>query len=717
VISAVSGTAGVGKTALAVHWAHRVRDWFPDGQLYVDLRGYDPDQPMAPGDALARFLTGLGVPGRDIPLDVDERAARYRTEVAGRRMLVVLDNVSTVEQVRPLLPGSATCAVVVTSRDSLSGLVAREGAQRLDLDLLPLTDAVALLRLLIGGRVDAAPDAAAELADLCARLPLALRVAAEFAVARPDTTLADLVKDLADQQRRLDLLNAGGDQRAAVAAVFSWSVRHLSPRVVKLFRLLGIHPGTDFDAYAAAALAGVRLAEAREMLERLHRSHLIEPAGPARFGMHDLLRAYAVQRAELDDVDGCEPALSRLFDYYLATAARAMNALNPAESHLRPQVERPATPVPEIDDPETARTWLDTERSSLVAVAAYTASRDRPEYTVRLSKVLYRYLDAGHPTDALAVHGYAFDAAQLLGDTAGQAHAMLGLGALYLRLGRFWMAVEYLRPALALYRQAGDLIGEARATGNIANAEQRLGRYTAAADHHEQALALFRRNGDSMGEAMALGNLGVIEARLGRYELAVHHLEEALVLNRKAGADNSGEAFALNFLGDAEARLGRHEIAREHLDQALALYRQLHNRDGEAWTLINLGALDLRLDQPGSAADRYRQALALFREVADRDGDSWALNGLGDAALSDGRLSEALVRYTDALTIASDIGTRDQVAHAHAGLGRAHLALGDLERARDHFAQALGEYTELSSPHAEQIRAALAALPGETPDR
>jgi transcriptional regulator with XRE-family HTH domain len=247
VISAIGGTAGVGKTALAVQWAHQVADRFPGGQLYVNLRGYDQDRPMPAGDALAGFLRALGVPGQEIPLDADERASRYRSLLAGKKLLVVLDNAGSVEQVWPLLPGSASCAVVVTSRDALAGLVARHGATRLELDLLPAEDAVGLLRELIGRRVNDDPGAAGMLAAQCCRLPLALRVAAELAAARPDVPLAELAGELADQQQRLDLLDAGGDPRTAVRAVFSWSYRHLDPAAARAFRLAGLHPGPDFD--------------------------------------------------------------------------------------------------------------------------------------------------------------------------------------------------------------------------------------------------------------------------------------------------------------------------------------------------------------------------------------------------------------------------------------------------------------------------------------
>ncbi|MEN3361274.1 MAG: hypothetical protein V7637_5256 [Mycobacteriales bacterium] len=307
-IAAVSGTAGVGKTALAVRWAHRTRARFPDGQLYVDLRGYDPEQPMPAGDALAGFLTALGVAGDEIPATVDDRAARFRTEVSSRRLLVMLDNAATVDQVRPLLPGAPSCFVIVTSRDSLAGLIARHGAHRLDVDLLPAPDALSLLRRLLGARVVAEPAAAATLAEQCARLPLALRVAAELAASRPSTPLGQIVSDLADNRHRLDLLDAGGDRHTAVRAVFSWSYRHLPAQAARAFRLLGLYHGPDLDTQIAAALTDTSLDSARQLLDLLARAHLIQPArrypaDPGRYGMHDLLRAYATQLASAEDAE------------------------------------------------------------------------------------------------------------------------------------------------------------------------------------------------------------------------------------------------------------------------------------------------------------------------------------------------------------------------------------------------------------------------------
>ena len=295
-ISAVSGTAGVGKTALAVRWAHRVAAAFPDGQLYVNLRGDDPDRPVNAAEALAGFLRALGVAGQDIPLEEAERAARYRSLVAGRRLLVVLDNAASVEQVRPLLPGTGSVMVVVTSRDSLAGLVARDGARRLDLDLLPAAEAVALLRALIGGRAEADPAAAEALAGLCARLPLALRVAAELAASRPDAPLSALVGELSGEANRLELLDAGGDPRGAVAGVFSWSYRHLALDAARMFRLLGPAPGPGLGPSRGRRAGRRQRGRGRRLLAVLARAHLIQPAGPGRYDMHDLLRAYAASQ-------------------------------------------------------------------------------------------------------------------------------------------------------------------------------------------------------------------------------------------------------------------------------------------------------------------------------------------------------------------------------------------------------------------------------------
>jgi hypothetical protein len=396
VISAVGGMAGVGKTALAVYWAHQVAGEFPDGQLYVNLRGYDAERPMAAGDALAGFLRALGVPGTDIPGDADERAAMYRSLLAGQRMLVLLDNACHAEQVRPLLPGSPGCMTVVTSRDALAGLVARDGAVRLDLGLLPLAEAVGLLRALIGGRVDACPDAADALATRCARLPLALRLAAELAAARPAASLAELAGELADQKQRLDRLGAGGDPRTAIRAVFSWSYRHLEPDAALAFRLLSAATSSDIDLFAAAAVIGGTSERAAQLVDQLRRAHLLQAATPGRHAIHDLLRTYGQELAAACDGTGeRRSALTRLFDYYLQASAAAMHTLFPIEASSQPEIPLPAAALPATDHPAAARAWLDAERENLVIAAAHAAAHGWPQHAIGLASCLFRYLDAG----------------------------------------------------------------------------------------------------------------------------------------------------------------------------------------------------------------------------------------------------------------------------------------------------------------------------------
>ncbi|MFI6544138.1 tetratricopeptide repeat protein [Streptomyces prunicolor] len=800
VVSALSGTAGVGKTALAVHWAHRARDRFPDGQLYVNLRGYDPDRPLTAPDALVRFLTALGVSEQDIPPEPDDRAARYRTEVADRRMLIVLDNAATVEQVRPLLPGTGSCAVLVTSRDSLAGLVAREGAQRLDLDLLPADAARTLLRRLIGPRAEAEPDAVDALAAQCARLPLALRVAAELAVTRPGTPLTDLVAELADQQRRLYLLDAEGDPRAAVVTVFSWSLRQLPVEAARTFRLLGLHPGPDLDAHAAAALTDSTVPDARRALEILARAHLVQradtapaptrtptpdargtlhaptrtqpvqradtapaptrtptadnrraldapphahpvqrvdttpaptgtptpdaggaldaptPTHPiqradtARYGMHDLLRAYAARLAVAQDPpEGREAALDRLFDHYLATAAAAMDRLHPAEAHRRPAAPETSTPVPDLSDADAARAWLDTERTCLTAMSAHTAAHGRPAHAIRLSLTLYRHLISGHHTDGLTIHGHARDAARLLADPANEALALLGIGTAHYQLARHEPARRQLQEALTLFRRAGDPTGEARALTNLGLVDERLGRFLPAVEYLEQALLLYRSVGDTSGESIALKNLAHVEGQLGRYDQAADHLQQSLTLLRRTG-NRYLEAHALMDLGTVETRLDRLDEAAHHQEQALALIREVGDGYGEAGALHGLGIVHSRREQHTQAAECHRQALALYSRNGDRDGETRALNGLGEAARAAGRTADALTHHTDALTIAEDIGNPGQQARAHEGLAEVHHARDDTTVAVHHYERALALYTEHGMPEAGTIRTRLAAV-------
>jgi len=712
VISAIGGTAGVGKTALAVYWAHQVADRFPDGQLYVNLRGYDPDQLVPAAEALAGFLRALGVPGADIPPGTEDRAAWFRSVVSGRRLLVVLDNARSVEQVRPLLPGTPACVTVVTSRDSLAGLVAREGAARLDLDLLPAGEAVTMLRALIGERAVADPAATRDLAAQCSRLPLALRVAAELAAARPAVPLAGLVGELADQQQRLDLLDAAGDSRTAVRTVFSWSCTNLDPAAARLFRLLSLHPGLDVDCYAAAALTDVTVRKAERALDTLTRAHLTQRTRPGRYGMHDLLRAYARELASADETQsGQQMALTRLFDYYLHAAATAMDAVLPSERYRRPRIPPPATPAPPMSDSAAALAWLDTERTTLVAVAVHTASQGWASHATRLAATLFRYLDGGgHYTEAITIHSHARLAARQIADRTAEAEALINLGVLSLRQGSQPEAAARMQQSLALYRQAGDRPGEIRALGNVGIVHLQLGRYPEATRHLQQALDLLGDTGDQISQARLLNALTTIDLRQGRYEQATRRTRDALSLFRQVG-DRAGEALALASLGDIGLRQGRPGPATTHLRQALALFRQTGSRSGQARVLIAFGDAALQENRHHQAVRYHQEALAICRQTGYQSGEVTALNSLGDVLLAAGQPADARARYTAALAGAARNGEIDEQARAHRGLARTSYTTGDRGRARHHWTQALTLYTTLGAPEADQIRAQLASRP------
>jgi tetratricopeptide (TPR) repeat protein len=737
VISAVSGTAGVGKTALAVHWAHRVASHFPDGQLYVDLRGYDPGQPVPPAAALQAFLRTLGLKSSAMPTEQAELAARFRTMVAGQRMLVLLDNARSVDQVRDLLPGTPSCLVVVTSRDALPALIARHGAARVNLDLLPPDEAMLLLRRLIGDRVAAEPDQAAALAARCARLPLALRIAAEIAISRPKMSLAQLVAELSDESTRLDVLGAGDDQHTAVRAVFSWSLRQLSGSAARAFQLLGLHPGRDIDGYAAAALLGTDRLAATGLLAALARAHLVAEGAPGRFSMHDLLRTYAIeQAAALAAADRLE-ARQRLFDFYLATAAEATVVVG--YPHGLPAVGSALAPAAFVAGADAARGWLDRERSNLIAVARAALDGSR-SHTIRLATTLARYLDArANYLDTLTLHELAVRAAQAQGDPRSEAGALNllgtanrrlgryfealtchkqalsilreagdrdgtgaslhGLGTLYWRQGRYKDAHDHLAQALAVYRELGDRGGEGTALYGLGIVCRRLGRYQDALDYYQQALAIYREVGNRASEGGALGNLGVVYLRLGRLQEALDQHQQSLAIHAELG-DRTGTGVALTNLGATYLRLGRSDEALQHHQQALEIYREVGYRAGQAEALQGIGIVLGRLGQHGEALEFLRQAITIGRELGEADLEGAALNDLGTVLRAAGRPEEAADRHESALALAGETGDRYEQARAHDSLGHLHHDGGRPEHARQSWHRALAIYADLGVPEA-----------------
>ncbi|MEU4160523.1 tetratricopeptide repeat protein [Actinoplanes sp. NPDC026670] len=667
-IAIVSGTAGVGKTALATRWAHRVRDRFPDGQLYVDLRGYDPEQPVTPDAALARFLRSLGLPGEQMPADTDERAALYRSLLDRRRVLILLDNAASVDQVRPLLPAAASSAVLVTSRDNLPGLVVRHGARRLDLDVLRPEDALALLTRLAGDSVTGDPEAAEELAAHCARLPLALRIAAELVHRRAPATLASVVGELADHRGRLGLLSTG-DPHSDIAVVFSWSYRDLPAGVARTFRLLGHHPGTEVDSHAVAALTGGTEAQARQHLDLLTASHLVQRTGD-RYGMHDLLRTYARDLALRTGEAGLPRAV---LDFYLRTAATAMDLLFPAERGRRPPVPDADAPLPALDE-GTALAWLDAERANLVATAVHAVAHGPEWYAVLLAQVLLRYLESGgHYPDAVALHEHALRAAERLPDRHSAAQLRINLGVLHVQQARYAEAGAELQRAVDLASEVGDTLVRVRALGNLGHLYLWQGRYADSARYLGEVVAVARHSGDRAGEARGLGNLGQVRLRQGRHPEAARDLRAAVAICQDIG-DAIGEAYALLFLGHVESSSGRSAEAAELYERALLIFSGTTELAGRAYALDGLGLVDVLRGDHGQAGTRLGEALSLFRRIGERAGEARVSNSLGAAAAATGRAADARTHHLAALRIAGEIGYRYEQTRAEEGLARLSAA-------------------------------------------
>jgi tetratricopeptide (TPR) repeat protein/transcriptional regulator with XRE-family HTH domain len=708
---AVAGPPGVGKTALALHWAHLAASRYPDGQLYLNLRGYDPERPVEPDDALGQFLRALGVGAADIPPELAARSALMRSILARRRVLVLLDNASGEEQVRPLLPGTASCAVMVTSRDRLAGLVARDGARRLDLGVLPMVEAIALLETLIGDRIRRDPAAAVVLAERCARLPLALRVAAEQATDRPTVRVADLARELADDERRLDLLDAGGDRRSGVAAVFSWSYLHLPAAAARAFRLLGIHPGREYDQYALAALDDIDLTQARWALSTLARAHLLDEYEPGWYAMHDLLHAYARKLAdETKPAQARRAALTRLYDAYRHSAAEAMNTLYPSERMRRPQVPAAATPVPDLGEDVAAASWLDAEHRNLIAVCVHAADHGWPGHALDIVVTVWRQQYVrGWYDEALALSTLVLPAARAAGDGSTEAQLLSQISGVWLRLGQPERAVGPLTKSLALLRAIGSRREEGRALGNLGVYHARMGKLDQAADYLRQSLAIGDELGDRDAAAYSLGNLAEVYRLQHRDEEALEHIGRALAIFRETG-QRVGESIALGNLGDMHEGLGNHALAIEHLRQALSIDREIGNRSGEGSVLNSLGRVLQRMGCHTEAVEHRRRALELHRQTGNLGLQIEALNGLGEALLAIDVLDEARVCHESALALLGDAAEPRQRARAYDGLAQIYAVRGDQARAGRLWRRALAVYADIRAAEADDIRERLSAL-------
>lgn len=623
VISALGGTAGVGKTALALHWAHQVARRFPDGQLYLNLRGFDPSEsPMPLAEAIRGLLDALGVPAGQIPASVNAQAGLYRSLVSGRRMLVVLDNARDEGQVRPLLPGSPGCLVVVTSRSHLAGLVAVEGACALTLDVLTETEAYELLAQRLGAACMAQePDGAAELIGLCVRLPLALAIAAARVSALPHLRLSSFAEELKDAGRSLDALDAG-DRLASVRAVFSWSLTNLSAPAVRMFALLGVHPGPDITIPAAASLAGVRPTRARRALAELTRACLLTEHTSGRYAFHDLLRAYAAeQTAVTDSEEAWYAALHRMFDHYLHTAHAAALLLSPSRTPVTLAAPRPDVTPEHLASYQEALDWFEAERQVLLAAVTLAAETGFDVHGWQLPWALADFLDRrGHWHDGATLQRTALAAATRLCDTLGQAMAGRALGKACAWLTDYDQARGHLADSLRRYRQLGDRDGQARVHQSLNWVCERQARYGDALGHAEQALALFQAIDDQAGQAAALNAIGWCHVLLGDPQRSRTFCRRALALNRERGNRRS-EALTWDSLGYAEHQVGRFAKAAACYRRALHLFQECGDRFYEAEILTHLGNTRHAAGDPQEARAAWQAALDILDDLRHPDAD------------------------------------------------------------------------------------------------
>ncbi|MDA8372561.1 MAG: tetratricopeptide repeat protein [Nocardiopsaceae bacterium] len=618
VISAIGGAPGIGKTALALHWAHRVRSRYPDGDLYVNLRGHGPGPRLDASEALGSLLQALGVPPGGIPLDLDGRAALYRSRLNDRHMLIVIDDAVSAEQVRPLLPASPGCLALVTSRSTLSGLVAREGAQRMTLDTLTTEEALTLLRNTVGARrVDAEPEAARALVAHCARLPLALRILAERLTARPEAALGDVVADLAAEDRRLDALGTADDELSDVRAVFAASYTALPSDAARLFRRLGPHPGAEFSAAACAASAGLAVREALPLLDRLTAANLLQRTGRDRYRLHDLLRVYAAERFHAEEAPGAGPEVLRLLvHWYLATARNAVQVTTPNFRlvDLPDNGDAPTEPTV-FDGTDTALTWFEQERANLVG--SVRAALDH-----RLHDLAWRL-----PTTA---------------------------GPLF-ELHRHWHEWRQLNQwGLEAARALGHRYGQARNLLSLADAEWLLGNTDTALEHYEAALATNQGTGDGWVEGFALRQIGAIRWQRGDGDAARALIRRGIDAFRGAG-ERRGEGMALLSLAECERTVGRFDAALTHCRTAIGIFTEIEDTWTIAWGRCFSAAVLNSSDSRAEALAEYRAAIAVFRDVDDRDSEAVALTGMGEAYTAMGEPDQARAHLGAALDIFTSV--------------------------------------------------------------
>jgi tetratricopeptide (TPR) repeat protein len=624
VISAIGGIAGVGKTALAVHWAHRVAKNFPDGQIYVNLHGFDPDRrPVMPSDALVELLHTLGVPPEHIPPGVEAQTALYRSRLSGQQVLIVLDNALNADQVRPLLPGDRPAMVVVTSRNQLAGLVVHEGARCITLDVLTRQEAVTLLAGRIGqSRVQAEPGAASEMIERCGQLPLALSIVAARAAARPDFPLDGLAQELRDGQARLDALNVGDESMTNIRSVFSSSYHALTPGAAKIFGLLGISFGSDISLEGAASLIGMSVVKTHTLLAELTHASLLEEHLHHRYRLHDLLRIYAKEQADVcHSPPGLHSAKHRLLDYYLHTGMAAALRLYPNREVIATRKPHSDITLTQIGDYATAIVWFTAEKRNLLAAIQESIDDRFDDHGWQLPWTMATFLNRqGYWHDWVAVHKIALVAAQRLGDRTAQARTHRTLGSAYMRLGQIENAMTHLEHALAVYRENGDHSGQARTHLTFGVVYEATGEYSHGIEHARRALDFYRATGRRFGEARACNIIGRYYTYLGDYLQAIENCQHALEIFQEIN-DHTGQGNAFDNLGNANYCSNRFAEAVEMYLPALMIWRNLGDQFEEATTLACIGDSHEGLGHTQLARDHWQQAMALFDELKRPDAE------------------------------------------------------------------------------------------------
>jgi tetratricopeptide (TPR) repeat protein len=715
-VCVIAGTAGVGKTSLAVHWAHTLRHRFPDGQLYINLRGYDTGAPVTASQALERFLSALGVAPNAVPTDLEARSDLYRSLLAERRILVVLDNAAMVGQLRPLLPGVDGCLTLVTSRSRLSGLVARDGAVRVTLDVFPEPESVQLLQLATAGyRVGDENEDFAELARLCARLPLALRIAAERAAARPRMPLTELIQDLRDESSVWDALSSDDQEEAdAVRTVFAWSFRALSPEVARMFRLLGLHPGPDFSTLAAAALAGVSRAEARRLLDVLVGAHLVEQTAHERHQLHDLLRAYAVDQVTREEtVQEREAAIGRVCDWYLRSmhAAAALHDDFYADDWGVPMPADDYAGLPNFGSLEQAMSWFSAETDNLVTASTTAAAAGLDHIAWKLPAMLRTpYVDR-HPAEAwLPLGRMALESSRRSRDKVGQAITLNGLGIAHRLAEQLQQAAESHRAALDAARDAGDLRQEVAALVLLGHVLRQGRRLDEAHQLYERGLAIAREQ--NLVFWIPWATIGIAEALVdsGSLERAQEHINE-LIGGLSADSNPGLRAEGLWILASIERESGDIDHACDHIQTALDIAHEINNALYEGEFELEFGRVLLAAGRSDEALSAIQHAASIQRRMGDVSREADALDAAGEVYRALERYDEAVDFHRRAAALKRVQDDRWHLALILVNLATALDGLAAIDEAGQHYREALGLIADYGDSRARALRdRALSAL-------